>query len=425
MNLHMVGCSHHQSGVAVRERLAFTPTQAAEALAAWQEAHPETEAVLLSTCNRVEFYATSHQSHTNPPGQALTAHLADWHSIPVHEIADQLVTLDGEAVVAHLFRVAASLDSMVVGEPQILAQVKEAYELACRLNSAGPHTHGCFQAALRVARRVASETALHRHRVSIPSIAISDFASRVFERFDDKRVLLIGAGDMADETLRYLRQAGAKQFVVINRSFERAESLAKTWEATAAPWSDLHSELAQADLVISTTAASGPIVALDEYQKQVATKRQQRPLFILDLAMPRDIAPAIADELGVYLYTIDDLEASCQRNRKSRERELPNAEKIIHEETRRFLTEFQLQASSPLITQLREEWDVVKQAELTRLMNKLQHLDDPTRAEVQRFADRLVNKLLHPPMQSLRDEAATGKPSSLLEALKRLFQLKE
>ncbi len=425
MNLRMVGCTHHQSGIAVRERLAFTPDQAADALAAWQQSHPGVEAVLLSTCNRVELYAASANDGPPPAANALTEYLAGWHSIPVDEIAGQLVSLDGQAVVEHLFRVAASLDSMVVGEPQILSQVKQAYELACELGSAGPHMHGCFQAALRVARRVTSETSLHRHRVSIPSVAIADFASRIFERFDDKRVLVIGAGEMADETLHYLRDAGARRFTILNRDPQRAATLAQEWDAKFAAWSDLHRELVRADLVISTTAAGHPIVTLDYFRQQIAEERKQRPLFILDLAMPRDFDPAISDELGTYLYSIDDLSAACQQNRKSRQRELPRAEKIIADETRQFLTDARLQTSSPLIVQLREEWSVVKQAELARLMNKLEGVDEATQAEIERFADRLVNKLLHPPMQSLRDEAATDNHRGLLEALRRLFQLKE
>jgi glutamyl-tRNA reductase len=261
--------------------------------------------------------------------------------------------------------------------------------------------------------------------VSIPSVAIADFASRIFERFDDKRVLVIGAGEMADETLRYLRDAGARRFTILNRDAKRAEALAREWHGETAGWGDLHRQLVEADLVISTTAAGHPIVTLEYFRRQIAEERNQQPLFILDLAMPRDFDPAIGAELGTYLYSIDDLSAACEQNRKSRRRELPRAEKIIAEETLKFLADARLQTSSPLIFQLREEWGVVKRAELTRLMNKLEGVDQATKAEIERFADRLVNKLLHPPMQSLRDEAEADNHRGLLEALRRLFQLKE
>jgi glutamyl-tRNA reductase len=423
MNLHMVGCSHHRSGVALRERLAFTPAQAADALTAWHRHHPGVEAVLLSTCNRVEFYAASTEETQDNHGLVLAEHLAHWHQLSLDDIASQLVTLDGEAVVNHLFRVAASLDSMVVGEPQILAQVKEAYELACRLGSARAHMHGCFQAALRVARRVASETSLHRHRVSVPSVAIADFAREFFEQFDDKRVLVIGAGEMAAETLQYLKEAGAQKFIVLNRDTSRGQALAEEWRGTYAPWEELERQLVKADMVVSTTAASEPIVRHEMFRQRVVPARSQRSLFILDLAMPRDFEPAIGEELGVFLYSIDDLSAVCQRNRKFRQDELPKAERIVAEEAVRFLGEVRHRVTIPVIAQLREEFDVVKQAELQRLLNKLPALDPEHRREIEYFADRLVNKLLHPPLQSLREEAHDDAGQGLLDALRRLFRL--
>ena len=186
-----------------------------------------------------------------------------------------------------------------------------------------------------MARRVASETSLHRHRVSIPSVAIADFAARIFERFDDKRVLVIGAGKMAQETLQYLADAGARQLVVLNRDFERARTLAGQWHGRRPPWSELADQLVAADLVVSTTGADRPVVTLEDYRQHVARRRHQRPLFILDLAMPRDFDPAIREELGVYLYGIDDLTEACERNRAERSKELPAAERIVDEETRR------------------------------------------------------------------------------------------
>ncbi|MGL4514647.1 MAG: glutamyl-tRNA reductase [Lacipirellulaceae bacterium] len=425
MQLRMVGCSHHRSGGAVRERLAFTPDQADSALAEWRRVLPGAEGVLLSTCNRVEFYAATPHDRLPPCPALIARHLADAHGVPIDEVRPHLVTLRDEEVVEHLFRVAASLDSMVLGEPQILAQVKEAYERAQRLESAGPLTHECFQSALRVARRVASETDLHKHRVSIPSVAISDFAGQIFERFDDKRVLVIGAGEMADETLRYLVDRGAKRPTIVNRSPHRAEALAATWDGRAAPWDRLLDELVEADLVISTTAAGEPIVTLDAFRKHVAPGRRQRRLFVLDLSMPRDFEPPIGDEPDVYLYSIDDLTEACERNRHARRRELPQAERIVREERERFFVDARHRLSAPVIARLRQGLDGPKQAELERLFHKLPALDDAARAEIEQFADRLVNKLLHPPMESLRDESRTGSPRGLLQALSRLFQLGE
>lgn len=425
ITLTMVGCNHRHSSLAVRERLAFTPAQASDALAAWRVANPEIEAVLLSTCHRVEMYAAADSAAAPIEVPAVAAHLADFHNVPVEEVIGQLVTLDGEDVIRHLFRVAASLDSMVLGEAQILSQVKQAYELARQLGSAGPITHGAFQAALRVARRVANETLLHRHRVSIPSVAIADFASRIFERFDDKRVLVIGAGKMAQETLQYLVDAGARHITVLNRDFGRAQALAAQWQGQPAAWSELSRELIAADLVVSTTGADRPVVTFADYQQKVARGRYQRPLFILDLAMPRDFEPAIGQELGVYLYGIDDLSEACDRNRRARADALPAAERIIDDEVRSFAADTRYRASGPVIARLREGLQSAQSAELERLYDRLPELDQRARQEIRQFSDRLVAKMLHPPLESLRDESRNGTHLGLLEALQRLFQLKD
>lgn len=425
MKLRMIGCSHHRSGVAVRERLAFTPDQAALALEGWRVDRPTNEAVLLSTCNRVEFYVASGEDDLPPCPSLMARHLADAHNVPVDEVRSDLVTLRDEEVVDHLFHVAASLDSMVLGEPQILAQVKEAYDLAQRLGVAGPMTHGCFQSALRVGRRIASETALHRCRVSIPSVAIADFAGSIFERFDDKRVLVVGAGEMADETLRYLTDQGAKHITIVNRDPLRAAQLASQWDGESASFADLFPQAARADMIISTTGAPEAIVTLEQFRDRIAPQRHQRPLFILDLAMPRDFDPRIADEIGAYLYSIDDLQQACEANRQARERELPLAERIINEEREKFFVDTRHRISAPVIAQLRSGLEEPKQAELERLFNKLPQLDGAAQDEIRRFADRLVNKMLHAPMESLRDESRYGSPRKLLDALSRLFQLKE
>jgi glutamyl-tRNA reductase len=422
----MIGCNHRHSSLAVRERLAFTPAQAVDALAAWRVTYPNCEAVLLSTCHRVELYAASDDPAASIDSQALATHLADFHNVPVEEIRSELVSLEGEQVVRHLFRVAASLDSMVLGEAQILSQVKKAYETAQGIGSTGPVMHAFFQGAIRVARRVANETDLHRHRVSIPSVAVADFASRIFEQFDDKRVLVIGAGKMAQETLHYLRDVGARRIFVLNRNFARAQSLAAQWNGEPAPWDRLTEQLVMADLIISTTGADRPVVTFHEYRENVVPRRHQRPLFILDLAMPRDFEPQIGEELGVYLYGIDDLAEACERNRTARAASLPSAERIIEEETLAFVAVARHRASGPVIARLREGLENVQLAELERLYNRLPELDDRSRQEIRQFADRLVAKMLHPPLESLRQETRNGAHHhSLLEALQRLFQLKD
>src|SRR3954465_4887035 len=393
VRLAMVGCTHRHSSLAVRERLAFTPEQTRDALAAWRVTHPDHEAVLLSTCHRVELYAAAPDPEANLDPPALVNYLANFHNVPVKEIGRDLMTLQGEDVVRHLFRVAASLDSMVVGEAQILSQVKQAYEIANEIGSIGPVTHGAFQAAIRTRRRIAGETSLYSHRVSIPSVAIADFASRVFERFVDKRVLVIGAGKMAQETLQYLTDAGPKKIVVINRNFYRAAALADEWHGTAKPWSVLSDQLVEADIVISTTGADRHVVPLHDFQEYIARRRHQKPLFVLDLAMPRDFEPEIADELGVYLYAIDDLKEAAERNREAREGALPAAEQIVEEEIRSFAAETRHRASVPVIARFRESLEGVQASELDRLYARLPELDDRSRQELRHFAARLFSKM--------------------------------
>jgi glutamyl-tRNA reductase len=422
MNLRMVGCSHHTASVELREKLAFNRDQAAEALARFRTRYPEAEAVLLSTCNRVELYFASEAADACPTHHDAVAFLAEFHGLGVDQVFNQLFEHTGEDFVRHLFTVAASLDSMLVGEAQILGQVKQAYELATTASATGPLTNSAFQAALRVAKRVASETAIQQKRVSIPSVAIGDFAKGIFERFDDKHVLVIGAGEMGEEALRYLIDEGARNISIVNRNAARAEDLAARLAGQPRPWGDLHRLLVEADLVISATGASEPILTAADFRSIIA-ERYQRTLLILDLAIPRDFEPAIGDSVGVYLYSIDDLRAVCEKNRQERQQEWPRAERIIDEETHRFMADLAHRATAPTIKRLKSQADDVKADELARLLNKLGPVDAKTQSEISAAFDRLVNKLLHPPLESLRDESQQGPPVGLLDALKRLFRL--
>ena len=424
MKLKMVGISHHNSTVEARERLAFSDEQARTALGELRNRFPEGEAVLLSTCNRVELYVAAENGAIIPSQRDIVQFLAEFHGISPDDLFEELFEQTDEEAVRHLFTVAAGLDSMVVGEPQILAQVKEAYQLASQDDSTGPLTHAVFQSAIKAARRVSRETAINEKRISIPSVAVGDFARRIFETFQDKHVLLIGAGDMGEETLRYLVDEGARQITIINRNLERAEQLAKKLGGQVEAWDRLDELLIVADVVVSTTGAQQPIVTRERFQR-ISPKRYQRPLFVLDLAVPRDFEPAVGDCLGVYLYSIDDLKATCDENRRQREKELPKARRIIEEETARFMTELHHRATGPTIRRFKDRAEQIKQEELTRLLNKLGDIDDRHRVEIEQTLGRLVNKLLHPPLETLRDEAESGAPHGLLEALKTLFKLRD
>lgn len=420
MLVQVVGCSHRGTSIGLRERLAFSPRQTREALDHWRRIFPGVEAVLLSTCNRVEFYAATERS-PEPSLDQVGNFLARFHGIEPAEVADRLYRYTDEAAVRHLFSVAAGLDSMVVGESQILGQVKDAYQTATEQDNTGPLLHAAFQAALHAAKRVAGETELGRRRVSVPSVAVADFARAVFERFDDKHALVVGAGEMAEETLRYLREEGVRRLTVVNRSLDRAAELACRWGGQARDWNQLPQAMADADLIVSATGAEEPIAT----DAQFAGIEYRRPLVILDLAVPRDFDPAVGRRADVYLYSIDDLQAVCEENRRRRDKELPAAERIVEQETARFMAELYHREIGPVIERLRLGWQRPKEDELERLLAKLPELDDRGREEVRRSFDRLVNKLLHPPLESLRDESRNGVPSGLLDALARLFQLKD
>lgn len=424
MKLQMVGCSHHNASVELRERLAFTPEAAREALHRLRDRFPDVEAVLLSTCNRVELYVASENSESCPSHADVVHFLADFHKLDANEIFDDLFERTGEDFVRHLFTVAASLDSMVVGEAQIIAQVKQAYELATKENSVGPITNSAFQAALRVAKRIATETALQQKRLSVPSVAVAEYARQFFERFDDKKVLVIGAGEMAEETLRYLVDEGVRDVTIVNRTLTRASDLASKMVGKAEPWDRLNHHVVSADLIVSATGATEPIITYQSFAR-LHEERYQRPLLILDMAVPRDFEASIGDYTGVYLYGVDDLKAACDRNRKEREREWPKAERIIEDETVRFMKDLHHRATGPTIKRLRERAEEIKNEEITRLHNKLGDIDPKVKAEVGKSFDRLINKLLHPPLESLRDEAQYGSPHGLLAALKRLFKLSD
>jgi glutamyl-tRNA reductase len=422
LNLQVVYCNHHTANLGIRERLAFSREQIPEAYTALRAAFPRAEWVVLSTCNRIEVYTAQEEAEHVPSHHDVARFFADFHHVPLAEFFDDLVERTGPDVVRHLFQVASSLDSMVLGEPQIVAQVKEAYALAHDHAAAGPLTNALFQRALNVAKRVRSETTLAEGRVSIASVAVGDFGRRIFNRFDDKTVLVIGAGEMAAETLRYLHDAGARQVLVTNRTLSRAEETAAEWGGLVRPFAQLDEWLAQADVIVSTTGADPPLVDRERFLR-VRRKSGRKSVFILDLGVPRDFEPAVNDlDDDIYLYCIDDLEAVCEQNRQARSGEVEKALDIIEQETEKFRSELYHRATGPIIKRLREHHHGIVSDELAKLFARLPHLEKD-RADIERSFEQLVNKLLHPPLEALRDEARDGTPHGLMNALKRLFGL--
>ena len=421
--LRVIGLNYRSTPLEVRERLAFSPTQVAAALAAWQDQIADLEAVLLSTCNRTEFYIATPDAEL-PATEELLQFLLDQKSCPPtgFTLASQIFTLEDAEAVEHLFAVASGLDSMVLGEVQILSQVKAAYQLALEADTAGPCIHALFQNALKTAKQIATETALHEHRVSIPSIAVADLAQQITGRFENKKILVFGAGDMGQETLRYLVEYGAQSITVLNRRQERAEALASQFGGHVADWQHRIELMIDADIVVSTTSADEPVVTLAHYQA-IEKQRSGRTMFVLDLAVPRDFEPAIAQCTGVHLYSIDNLQETCNKHRQNRDREVPKAEKMVKRAAGAFMKDWANRHNGPIIQQLRERWAKTKETELIRLFNKLPELSEQEREEIQYAFERLLAKYLHSPLESLRNEASDGESHTLVDALKKLFRL--
>jgi glutamyl-tRNA reductase len=422
MNVLVVSCNHHKAGVQLRERLAFSSTDLLNnAYAQWREQHPNAEIVVLSTCNRVEIYAADERAEDGVSFDDITRFISQFHDVPTDEFVESVLAHSGTAAVEHLFEVACSIDSMVLGEPQIVNQVKEAYRVAQENDACGPLTNVLFQHALKVSAQVRTETGLADGRVSIASVAVGDFGKSIFSRFDNKTVLVIGAGEMAEETLTYLQSEGVKRIVIINRSRERAERLAAQFKGEVADFSSLDDWLSKADVIVSTTGASQTLITRERFATARA-KSSRHPVFILDLAAPRDFEPAAGRvDDNVFLYDIDALEETCNRNRRAREAEVQKAKDIIVAQTQTFMQEIYHRATGPVIHRLREHWNEISRAELDRLYRKLPNLDGDQRQAIEATIQRIVNKLLHPPLEALKDEARGGTPEGLLHAIRRLF----
>lgn len=422
MNVLVISCNHHKAGVQLRERLAFSNSELLNnAYSQWREIHPDSELVVLSTCNRVEIYAADEREDDGVSFDDITRFISRFHNVPTDEFVHSVLAQSGTAAVEHLFEVACSIDSMVLGEPQIVNQVKEAYRVAQENAACGPLTNVLFQHALKVSAQVRTETGLADGRVSIASVAVGDFGKSIFSRFDNKTVLVIGAGEMAEETLTYLQSEGVKRIVVANRNRERAERLAAKFKGEAVDFSTLDEWLAKADVIVSTTGASQTLITKERFAAARA-RSQRHPVFILDLAAPRDFDPTAGTvDDNVFLYDLDALEETCSRNRAAREAEVEKARGIIAAQTKTFMQEIYHRATGPVIHRLREHWTDISRSELDRLYRKLPTLESAQRQAIEATIQRIVNKLLHPPLEALKDEAKEGTPEGLLHAIRRLF----
>jgi glutamyl-tRNA reductase len=423
MMLLVVGCSHRTAPVALRERLAFDADRLHRALDDLA-ARYGCEAVILSTCNRVELYLARPDASVSLNAELIGEFLAEFHQVSASGLHPHLYGYHHGNAVRHLFRVVAGLDSLIVGEAQIAGQVKRAYEQAHERGTVGPLLHLLFRYAQQAAKRVRSETGIARGHVSVSSAAV-EYVRQVFDHFGDKTILVIGAGKMGELTLRHLRDLRPQCIWVANRSAEKAQAVAAGCEGMAVPWEQLEIALAQADIVLSTTGATEPIMTLERYEK-VCARRTRGPLVILDIAVPRDFDPRIHDGDRTCLFNIDDLKRIREQTLQDRLKYVAPAEAILAEEEQRFLKEWSRRKHGPVIARLTQDFEAKRRAIVQQLMARLNgRLTNQERTYIEGAFQLLQNQFLHGPISALTEEPHESGSHTLLDALRKLFWLQE
>jgi glutamyl-tRNA reductase len=409
MSIVLIGVNHKTAPIELRERLAISSCDLPEATHALAAVPGVTECMILSTCNRVEILAA-----VNSPSTDLTGFLYQHFGLDPALLAPHLYEHRDREAVEHLFRVAASLDSMVVGEPQILGQVKEAYAVARASGTVACQLEHLLQSAFAAGKKVRSETEIGANSVSIASVAV-ELARKIFGSLEGRTVMLVGAGKMSELAARHLVQQGAGTILVANRTPERARCMAESFGGRVIPMEQLYEAASQADIVISSTSAPHAIFKLEHGQVFLRRRRNQ-PMFFIDLAVPRDVDPAMGDLEGIFVYDIDDLEQIAAAHRSERGHEAENAEALIAAEVERFHQWHLTVNAAPAIVELRRQTEEIRQAELKRMQSRLGSLSAEQLEAVETLTHGLVNKFLHPPIQALK-QAARENDAARLESL--------
>jgi glutamyl-tRNA reductase len=420
----LVGVNHSTAPVALRERLAISKTALTDILTRFGQSNGRDsallpEAVILSTCNRLEIYAVAvdiQQGH-----ETLIHFLSQNRNVPVKEFADSLYIKSDAEAVTHLTQVACGLDSMVVGEPQILGQVADAYRMALGRQATGPVLNTLFRYAIQAGKRARTETVISKYATSVPSAAAA-LAEQKMEHLSSQVVLVMGAGEMGQIAARSLAARGASSIIVANRTYDRGLALARELNGEIMTFDRQAEALARADIVITATDAPHIIVTPEKVRAAMA-RRPERPMLIIDIAVPRDTAPAVADIPGVRLFDIDDLRDVVNGNLAAREREIPSVEAIAAEEAQGFMTWFHALGVIPTITDLRRRAEAVKRQELDKALRRLGDVGDREREIVCALAHGLVNKLLHEPTICLKQHAAQGDDYLYTDVVRELFGL--
>jgi glutamyl-tRNA reductase len=415
--LFVVGLSHRTAPIELRESVDFSKGGATDALTAIAERGIAREMVILSTCNRAEIYVVAGPEAPDAVGRFF----ADYHQLPLARVSDHLYVCRGAEAARHLFRVAAGLDSLVVGEPQILGQVKAAYATASDSGYTAAIINRLFHSAFGVGKRVRTETGVAEGAVSVSYAAIS-LARKIFGGLTGLNVAILGAGGMAKLTGQHLKSQEVRQITITSRTFSTAQNLARRLGGRAIPWQDLPGALETADIVVSATGAVDPILTRSSMHEAMRHRRQ-RPLFIIDIAVPRDVEPSVGDLEQVFLYNIDDLQAIVKENLGRRSGELDRAEGIVNEEVGRFTSWLRSRDIIPTVIALRERFEAIRQSELARLEPKLTNLAPEARERLDEVTRLIIEKLLLTPTEQLKSLRDEGIAAAYSDALNRLFRL--
>jgi glutamyl-tRNA reductase len=419
VNLILVGVNHKTTPVEIREKLAFTKGKIEESVDLIFNFPEIIEHTILSTCNRVEIYARANcqDSAIN----SIKQFICDFHGLSFLELEDHFYSYQNKQAVEHLFRVSSSLDSMVLGEAQILGQVKDAYSLAKDLRSTGLVLNQLFEKAFSIAKKVREETGIAERSVSISSAAV-ELAQKIFDDLENRTVMLVGTGEMAELAAKHLISYGVKTVYVTSRTYDRAVNLARSLNGSALGFDDFKNELYRADIVITSTSAPNFIIK-KEMVEQAIQDRKNKPIFFIDIAVPRDIEPEINSLENVYLYDIDDLQIVVSANMKEREKEAENAMNFINQEVTKFNNWIGSLDAVPTIVEIRNKAENIRNEEIEKALKKIDTLSESDKETLRLMSSSMVNKILHKPTIKLKEKTQSEDGHIYLKAIRHLFHL--
>jgi glutamyl-tRNA reductase len=417
MKLLLTGLSHKTAPLDLREKFAIPEAALPRALQDLQKLGA-SEAVVLSTCNRVEFALSS--ADDVEPGAIFDRYLAAWQGA-TSSFNGHIYRLESREAIQHLFRVAASLDSMVVGEPQILGQLKAAYAAAKSEGTVGGLLEMVMTRAFNVAKRVRSETGIGHMAVSV-SYAAVELARTIFGSLKGQTVMIVGSGKMGELAAKHLRRSGASRILVTNRTWERAEEMAKLFEGRAVEYTQFHSMLHEVDIVITSSGAPHFIITREDMQRVIA-KRKHRPMFLIDIAVPRNIEPSVNQIEGVFLKDVDDLEGVVDANLQERGKQAEQAEAIVRHEVEQMIARLRIVEITPTIVSLQEQLEEIRNTEVARALRKMPNLTPDMREQIELMSKSLINKIAHGPISELRRNAGHPEGGAVIEAIRKVFRL--